>query len=692
MNIPGFEIAEVLHESSPRIVLRAVRKSDGHPVVLKTLSDKFPSKRDVAEIRREYGIVERLASADGVIRVDSLVSYGEGNLAIVMESFGRSLAHELERRQARRLELEQFLPLAVRIARIIGRVHECAVIHKDVVPRNILVREGHVRLIDFHISSELSRERQGLELSKGLEGSLPYVSPEQTGRMNRAVDYRSDYYSLGATFFELLTGELPFEAGNVLEWIHCHISKPPPAPRAILPAIPRMVSDIVVKLMAKNAEDRYQSAYGLIVDLQRCHDELNRLGAIQPFELGARDVSSRFEIPERLYGRDAELALLRDCCDRVTQGANELCVVSGYSGVGKSALVNELVRSIAREQGYLIQGKFEQFQQRSAYSAVSQAFRGFVRQLLAEPRRHLEATRKAILAACGPNGKVLLDLVPDLELVIGEQPPIAELPPTEAQNRLQIVFLNFLKVFADRRRPLVIFIDDLQWSDAPTLRLIQRIVTARDLGYLFVFGAYRSNEVDVAHPLHLTLDEIHKARSFVSLALSPLPAGAVDQLTADVLHRDDDDGRALSALLRDKSQGNPFFLKAILKNLSEEGAIGFDPDRGRWSCDLAAARRARVSDNVAEFMIASLRKLPEPSQRALQLAACIGNVFDLRTLSIICERPITPNRVGSPSGTRARRRHSPRRGLQDCADGSGEHFLQVSARPGAAGCLCSDRR
>ena len=638
MGIPGFEIVEVLHESTPRIVYRAVRELDGQAVVLKTLIDKFPSKRDVAEIRREFGIAQRLKSVEGVIRVESLVPHGEGNLALVMESFGLSLAESLARRKPSRLSLREFLPLAVRIARILGRVHERDIVHKDVVPRNILVNDGEVRLIDFGISSELSRERQGLNISKGLEGSLPYISPEQTGRMNRDLDYRSDYYSLGVTYFELLTGELPFTGDNLLEWIHAHISKAPPTPRSIDPAIPERVSQIIVKLMAKNAEDRYQSCYGLIADLEQCREELGRSGSIRHFELGRHDVSGKFQIPQKLYGRDEELATLRDCCAQVAAGASELCIVSGYSGVGKSALVNELVSSIAREQGYLVQGKFDQFQQRSAYAAISQAFRGLARQLLAEPRQHLSAYRQAIVTACGPNVQVLIELVPELELIVGKQAPVAELPATEAQNRLQLVFVSFVKVFATSGRPLVIFIDDLQWSDVPTLRLIQRLVTARDMHHLFVIGAYRSNEVDVAHPLHLTLDEIRKARTFVELALRPLPAASIDQLMVDVLHRDAQSCHGLSALLHEKSQGNPFFFKELLKSLHEDGAIAFCPDTGRWSWDMDAVRRAEVSDNVVEFMVASLRKLPVTTQQVLQLAACIGNVFDLRTLSIICER------------------------------------------------------
>ena len=643
MKVPGFEIVEVIHESRPRIILRAIREADGQTVVLKTLADKYPTRRDVAEMSREFGIARLLRSIDGVIQVDALVQHGEGNLAIVMELFGQSLADLLVQRQRQGLPLADFLPLAVRIARILGRVHERGIVHKDVVPKNILVRDSDIRVIDFGLSSELSLERQGLAIPKRLEGTLPYISPEQTGRMNRAVDFRSDYYSLGVSYFVLLTGELPFSADSVLTWIHQHLTKLPPSPRSIDPTIPEAVARIVLKLMSKNAEDRYQSTYGLIADLTRCQEQLAGPGSIADFELGQDDVPRSFQIPQKLYGRDEELALLREAFDVVAAGGTELCMVSGYSGVGKSALVNELANAVARESGYLAQGKFEEFRRGSAYSAISQAFRGLTRQLLAEPRDRLDEWRQAISRAFGPNGQVLLDLVPELGLIVGVQPPVPELAPTEAQNRLQLVFVDFVKAFATSAHPLVIFIDDLQWSDAPTLSLIEHLVTARDLRHLFVIGAYRSNEVDAAHPLQLILDDIRKARSLVELPIRSLDIAAMAQLTADTLHCHESRSRPISELLHEKSRGNPFFLKELLKRLHDDGSIAFCPETGRWTWDSEAVRRAEVSDNVVEFMVASLRRLPEATQRALRLAACIGSVFDLATLAIINEqsRPAT---------------------------------------------------
>ncbi len=639
MTIPGFTLAERVHESPLRVVFRATRDADGEQVILKTLLAQYPRKREVAELRREYQIARKL-SFEGIIRVHSLVSHGAGNLAIEMEPFGLSLADLLARRDGQPLRLDRFFAVAVRLAEILGRLHERDVIHKDVVPRNVLIdpATNELRLIDFGISSELSRERQRVVLSQRLEGSLPYISPEQTGRMNRDLDYRTDYYSLGATFFELLTGSLPFSATTALEWVHRHISQAPAAAHDLRAEVPEPLSQIVSKLMSKSVDDRYQSTFGLIADLERCRADLLRAGSVTPFELGLSDVSRRFQIPQKLYGREAELAQLRGMFDDVAHGRTGLCLVSGEAGVGKSALVNELSKSIVGKKGYLVQGKFDQLQKSSAYGAFALAFRGLMPQLLGESDKRLDRWRAALREALGPNGQLMVALVPELELVIGAQPPVPELPPTEAQNRFQLVFMRFVKVFANARHPLVIFIDDLHWSDVPTLNLIQRLVTARELSHLFVVGAYRGKEVHAGHRLRMTLNEIEKVRELVELRLQPLEREAVIRLTADTVRTDVARARPLADLLYDKARGNPFFVNELLKSLGEAGAISFDPEAGRWDWDLEAVRRAELGDNVVEFMVANLRRLGASTQQVLQLAACIGNTFDLKTLSIIYER------------------------------------------------------
>jgi predicted ATPase/class 3 adenylate cyclase len=638
VTIAGYEIGAPIHRSPLRSIYAAKRLADGVPVVIKTLNAEYPSKQNVAELRREFQISQRLQPVERVIRVHVLESYGNGNLAIVLEPFGRSLAEQIAARSHRAIPLERFFKIAIAVAETLARVHEFDVVHKNIEPHSILIDGADdLRLIDFGLSSELSLERQHYSLSKRLEGKLPYISPEQTGRMNRDLDYRSDYYSLGVTLFELLTGELPFHADSVLEWVHSHISKQPRSPSELDQSIPEAVSAIVLKLMAKNAEDRYQSSYGLIEDLSRCQRELVQTGAVASFALGQRDVSRKFQIPQKLYGREAELTVLLALFEQVAAGSTAFCMVSGYSGVGKSAFVNEISKSLVRQKGYLIQGKFDQFQHSTPYSAVATACQSLIQQLLAESNERQQAWRQKLLAAVASNGQLLIGLMPNLELIIGPQPQVSELPPTEAQNRFHIVFLNFLKVIAGDQ-PLVIFLDDLQFSDAATLNLIRRLATAREMSRLLMIGAYRSNEVDVGHPLRLALNEIQESRSIHELPLRPLNLASVEQLVADALRTDLAACRALSELLHERAEGNPFFLAEMLKTLEQTRAIAFAPETGRWRWDMDAVRRCELAGNVVELMVANLRKLAPATQRTLQLAACIGNTFDLRTLSIIHEK------------------------------------------------------
>jgi predicted ATPase/class 3 adenylate cyclase len=633
-----YEIGPPIHQSRLRSVYRAKRLGDGLPVVIKTLNAEYPSKQDVAALRREFHIIELLQSVEGIIRAHALEPHGNGNVALVLEPFGRSLAEHIAAQSNRAFSLERFSAIAIAVAQTLGRMHELDVVHKNIEPRSILIDDSYrVRLIDFSISSELSRERPSYAWSKRLDGALPYISPEQTGRMNRDLDYRSDFYSLGVTLFEMLTGELPFQANSALEWVHSHISKSPPPPSEIDSSIPEAVSAIVLKLMAKNAEDRYQSSYGLIRDLSRCQRELAQTGAIGKFALGHLDVSRKFYIPQRLYGREPELAALTALFERVVQGGTELCMVTGHAGVGKSVLVNEISKLLVRQQGYLIQGKFEQFQRSTPYSAVAVAFQSLVPQLLAESDERREALRQKLLAAVAPNGVLLTELVPDLELIIGPQPRVPELPRTEAQNRFHLTFLNFVKVIASEH-PLVIFLDDLQFSDASTLNLIRWLATARELSHVLIIGAYRSNEVDVGHPVRLALSDIEESHSVHELPLRPLDLASTEQFVANALHTDHAECQPLVQLLHDKTQGNPLFLSEMLKTLEQSRAIAFSPDAGRWRWDMDAVRRSGLSNNVVEFLIANLRQLEPSTQHMLQLAACIGNTFDLRTLSVISER------------------------------------------------------
>lgn len=638
--VPGYVLGELLCATPLRRVYRALRLDEQRPVVIKMISAEYPARAHVAALRREFQILQRLQDSPSVVRALVLEPAANGNVALVMEPFGLSLPRWLAQqgKTGRPLPLSQWLTLATGLARALGEVHEADVVHKNIEPNSILVDDAlQLRLIDFRIASELSLERQNYAGAQPMEGALPYISPEQTGRMNRDLDYRSDFYSLGVTLYQLLTGQLPFTADSVLGWVHSHISRPPRSPTDLDAALSPTVAAIVLKLLAKNPEDRYQGSAALLSDLERCQRELTQTGSISMFTPGHRDISRRFQVPQRLYGREAELSTLLSYFEQAAAGRTEICMVAGYSGVGKSALVNELSRPLARRGGYLVQGKFDQFQRSTPYAAVAAALRSLVPQLLTEPQVQRDRLRNLLLAALGPNGQVLVTLVPDLELVLGAQPAVPELPHNEAQNRFQITLLDFIRVVT-QTQPLVIFLDDLQFSDAATLQLIGWLATARDLSHLLLIGAYRSNEVDIGHPLRLALNDIEEVRPVRTLAMRPLGSGPVEQLVADTLHTDRAACAPLAGLLYEESEGNPFFLTEMLKTLAQNGAIRFEELAGRWRWDLDTVRRSGLSNNVVDFVIANLNKLAPQTRRVLQLAACIGSHFDLRTLSVIHER------------------------------------------------------
>jgi predicted ATPase/class 3 adenylate cyclase/tRNA A-37 threonylcarbamoyl transferase component Bud32 len=636
--IPGYLVKEKICESTQHILYQAVGEIDNKEVVIKTLTDKYPKKEDLASIRREYQIISKL-QFEGMIQVYSLIPYGHGNLGIVMEQFGISLSKYLANFENRILPLNQFFSIAIPLVKILGSLHEKRIIHKDISPANILIEPDtqELRIIDFSSSSELSREHQDITLSKRIEGSLPYMSPEQTGRMNRDIDYRADYYSLGISFYQMLTGQLPFIANDALEWVHCHISRQATPPNKVKKTIPKVLSDIITKLISKNAEDRYQSSHGLTVDLEKCRDEIRKGFHDFKFELAQADVSRQFQIPQKLYGREKELEKLELYFENASQGSVEFCLVSGYSGVGKSVLVHELGRSIVNKRGYLIHGKFEQFKQNISYVAFANAFRNLILLLLGEPKKSLDRWSEELSIALGTNAQLIIDLVPELELIIGKQPPVQELTPAEAQNRFLLLFLNFVKVFADENHPLVIFMDDLQWSDIPTLNLIHRLVTTQELRHMLIIGAYRDNAVDATHPLSLTLGEIQSKRVVENLHLDPLHLDAVTQITMDSLLCDEPRAKQLSQVIFEKTGGNPFFSIELLKNLYDREVIYFNPDEGKWNWDIKLAKNVEDSDNVIDFLVASQSRLSKSTQQVLQLAACIGATFDLKTLSIIRE-------------------------------------------------------
>ncbi len=581
--LTGYQTLAPLYSGNRTLVYRAFRTDDKQPVAIKALRSKYPSFSEQVQFRNQYTIAKNL-SLPGIIETYSLEPY-QNSYALVMEDFGGISLNEWTQQGETAPTLREFLQVAIDLSDTLDILYRHRIIHKDIKPANILINPHtkHVKLIDFSIASLLPRETQTLMNPNVLEGTLGYLSPEQTGRMNRGIDYRTDFYSLGVTFYELLAGQLPFQSNDAMELVHCHIAKQPPSLHEINPEIPPVLSEIVSKLMAKNAEDRYQSALGLKFDLELCLKQLEENGRIESFTIAQRDVGDRFLIPEKLYGRETEVAELLAAFDRVSgfsQQASEkgggckLMLVAGFSGIGKTAIVNEVHKPIARQRGYFIKGKFDQFNRNIPFSAFVQAFRDLMGQLLSESDERLKNWQTQILQALSDNGQVIIEVIPELERIIGPQPPALELSGTAAQNRFDLLFQNFIHVFTKPEHPLVMFLDDLQWADSASLRLMQMLGADSETRYLLVIGAYRDNEVFPAHPLMLTLDAAVKAGATVNtLTLKPLSSESLNHLVADTLNCDSYWARPLADLVAQKPQGNPFFATQFLKALHQDGLI-----------------------------------------------------------------------------------------------------------------------
>ncbi|HYX13039.1 MAG TPA: AAA family ATPase [Nostoc sp.] len=648
--LPGIAIQDKIYESSNSLVYRGIR-DDGVGIVIKMLKLDYPSPQELTRYRQEYKITRSL-NLEGVVKAYGQQDY-QRTLVILLEDFG---GESLEQWMHKRpdifcpMPLSTFLGLAIAVCDILGRIHAANIIHKDINPGNIVFNldTGVVKIIDFGIATQFNRTNPTFKNPHILEGTLAYLSPEQTGRMNRWLDRRSDFYSLGVTFYELLTGHLPFPTTDILELVHCHIAKQPVPPHELNATIPKAVSDIILKLMAKNAEDRYQSAWGIKADLEICLRQFAQTGQIDGIQLGLQDVSDRFHIPQKLYGREAEIAALLAAFERVTgigteknaQCNIEMMLVSGYAGIGKSALVQELYKPITAKRGYFISGKFDQFGRNIPYSAIVDALRKLMQQLLGEPDEQVQQWRSHLLTALGSNGRLIIDVIPEVEWIIGKQPPVAEVGATEAQNRFNLVFQKFIRACCSPEHPLVIFLDDLQWVDSATLKLIELILSHRGIQALFLIGAYRDREVTQAHSLIATLEKLKQETVTISqIMLAPLGLGAVAQLIAETLHTHTESIAPLAELIWRKANGNPYFTNEFLKALFIEGLIVFDINQQRWQWDITHIKAKNITDNVVELIIGKLKQFPKPTQQVLSLAACVGAEFDLATLSVICERP-----------------------------------------------------
>jgi predicted ATPase/signal transduction histidine kinase/CheY-like chemotaxis protein/tRNA A-37 threonylcarbamoyl transferase component Bud32 len=653
-NISNYQIIKKIYESANSLVYRGIRTDDNQPLILKILKHDYPTPDELTRYRQEYEMTKFLGNLAGTINVYGLEKY-QNTLMMCLEDFGGESLNLWQKKHS--FNLEELLNLAIRITDILGQIHQQNVIHKDINPSNLVWNPttNILKIIDFGISTQLSKQQITLKNLNTLEGTLAYISPEQTGRMNRAVDYRTDFYSLGITLYELFTGQLPFQTTDATNLVHCHIAKPPQFPTQLNPDVPPAISNIIMKLLEKTAEARYQSTWGIKTDLENSLNQWQTDNTISIFPLATTDISPHFQIPQKLYGREPEIETVLAAFERVanetgnleSDGNAELILITGSSGIGKSAFIKEIMQSLTEQTGYVIYGLFEQQQQNIPYSAIVTAFSELVQHILTETESQLMQWKEQLLTALGSNGQVIIEIIPEIECIIGPQPAISTLGPTEFQNRFNLVFQKFMRVFCQPEHPLVIFLDNLQWADLATLKLLEVMMTDSDIKHFFMIGAYRDNEVDHTHPLMMMIDSLTQEKITISqITLKPLAFETINQLIADSLYQTPTAVESLTDLVMRKTFGHPFFVNQFLTTLYEENLLFFVPPKSPlskgnisgWHWDINQIEAMNITENVVDLMIGQFKKLPKSAQQVLRLAACIGNQFDLDTLSVIYEK------------------------------------------------------
>jgi predicted ATPase/signal transduction histidine kinase/DNA-binding response OmpR family regulator/tRNA A-37 threonylcarbamoyl transferase component Bud32 len=633
----GYKNIDELFNGRTSSIYRAIQSIDNKKVILKVFKEQYPSTEETTIRKKEYNISSS-CNIEGILEYYSIKNQDNQTFIVMEDIDGVSFDSIIPDTG---LELKNFLNISVKLAEIIARIHQENIIHKDINPNNILInpKSNIVKIIDFGLSSRTSSENPKSQDLNKLEGTLTYISPEQSGRMNRCIDYRTDLYSLGITFYEALSGRLPFQSSDPMEIVHNHIARNITPLSHVKPEIPITVSNIVSKLLSKNPVDRYQGAFGLKNDLEKCQVQLKTKGLINDFAIGRHDPDWKFNIPDKLYGRKKEIELLVNQFDFVNQGNSELALIKGSSGVGKTALVNEIHKPIVKNHGFFVHGKCDNSQKDMPFFVFVQIFTELIRYVLTQNEEKVDNWKNIFLDAFSSNGQIIIDVVPEIEIIIGKQAAVQELPPQEEQNRFILVFKNFISCFASEEHPLVVFLDDLQWADSASLSFIKEIITDSSIKYFYLIGAYRDKEVNQAHLLTFTLEEIEKTEKPINIiSLDVLKKEHISQLLSESLHRNANEVISLSQIIHDKTNGNPFFVNQFLQTLYQENLLEFNIETGAWIWDIEKLKETDITDNVIDLMIEKIKKLPSENQHVLKLSSCIGQRFDLRMISIIFQK------------------------------------------------------
>ncbi len=631
ISLPSYELSSIIYESERTLVYRGFHNDT--PVILKFLKKDYPASEELFIYKHEYNILKSI-ELPGVIKAYDLIKYNNSPVIILEDCNGKSLKEFIK---SRPFYIEEFLVIAINIADILSHIHLLNITHKDLNPSNIIFNSETdvIKIIDFGLSTSLQEEAFDIRNPYFISGTIPYISPEQTGKMNRSIDYRTDLYSLGVTFYEMITGKVPFESEDILEIIHCHIAKNPVPPSECSKHIPVAISDIILKLLAKNPEDRYQSATGVKEDLEECLRQLKKSGEIKPFPVNTGELPGRLIIPQKLYGRNDELIMMIDCFNSMAPGEKQVVFVSGYPGTGKSSLVMEFSKIVTKYKCFFLSGKFDEFQ-RIPYSAIISALRELIHRILSEKEENLLSWKEKILSSLGANVKLIIDVIPELKLITGEQPSIEDVGILESQNRFNLAFQNFISIFA-HDKPLVLFLDDLQWIDLSSVKLIELFLTNDKIKYFFLIGAYRNNEDNDA--LTVIINKLKKEDMInKEINLSPLPSDSVVSFIGDTLHHRCDSIKDLSEIIIEKTGGNPFFIKEFLKFLYKKQLIKIDTGDRYYHCDIKEIRIQNITDNMVTYLSKKLTSLSRETIEILEYASFIGNEFDLMTLSVISEQ------------------------------------------------------